>query len=150
MRVVRKPAAQMTFFAERQKKVPPVYEVRTHIALADLLRAAITPGWVWFHVPNGGKREHIVTATGKVVSPSGLVLKRMGARAGVSDFVLIAPPDGCAHTLEIKREGEKLRDEQYEFLSEVKATGARAGWADNYEDAKKLLKRWGALDRLVE
>jgi hypothetical protein len=72
--------------------VPPPIERRTHIALADLLRAACRPGWWWSHVPSG---EHRSERTGGL-------LKRMGLRPGMLDFLLISPA-GEHHWLELKR-----------------------------------------------
>ncbi len=133
-------ARQYSFFAElRPKKPPPPIERRTHIALADLLQRAITPGWIWLHVPNGELRTE----------KTGALLKRMGAKAGVSDFLLIAPPKGWVHCLELKRKGLKPTAEQRAFLVAVEAAGGRAGWADNFDDAVWLLRQWGAVERLA-
>jgi hypothetical protein len=133
-------AVQYSFFAQRKPaRPPPPIERRTHIAVADLLRVAVTPGWLWLHVPNGELRSE----------NTGALLKRMGAKAGVSDFLLIAPPRACVHCLELKRKGLKPTPQQLEFLAQVKAAGGRAGWADSYEDAVRLLRRWGALERLA-
>ena len=103
--------------------------------IADLLRLSLAPGWVWFHPANGEFRDRV----------AGARLKRMGVRPGVSDFILIAPPDGCVHALELKRGGLKPTPEQLEFLHEVKAAGGHANWASSFDGAVQILKAWGAV-----
>ena len=40
------------------------------------------------------------------------MLQRMGVLPGVSDFVLVSPPHGQFHALELKRKGEEPSEEQ--------------------------------------
>ena len=131
---------QLTFLTVPAKKLPPPIERRVHIAIANLLRAAITPGWVWFHVPNGELRS----------KQTGALLQRMGVLPGVSDFILVSPPNGLFHALELKRKGEEPSDEQYQFLWDIDVCGGVWGWADSYDSAKQLLHFWGAIKRIRE
>jgi hypothetical protein len=120
---------------QRGTKAPPALERATHIALADAIRISISPGWLWFHVPNGELRE---TQTANL-------LKRMGVSPGVSDFIFIAPALGRVHALELKRRGRTPTETQRAFLSGVRAAGGIADWCDNFEDAIRILKGWGAV-----
>jgi hypothetical protein len=108
--------------------------------VADTLRLNLKPGWIWFHPPNGGFRT--TAEAGK--------FKRMGVREGVSDFILIAPPGGRVHALELKKAGEKPSEAQVAFLEAVRAAGGQAAWVGGYVDAVRVLGEWGALRRRVE
>jgi hypothetical protein len=140
------------FKSKRQRgvKPPPAPEFAVHCMIADTLRRWAAPGWVWFHVPNGGERPAFVNKHGKRISVEGGRLQRMGARRGVSDFVLVAPAQGRLHALELKRRGEEPDDDQVAFLEAVRAAGGIAEWCDSYEAAIGILKRWGALKTRIE
>lgn len=56
-------------------------EERTHKAIAGYLRTALTPPWLFFHVPNGGGRSKAEAG----------VLKAMGVRAGMPDLIVMGP-----------------------------------------------------------
>ena len=120
---------------QRGSKVPPAKEFPVHCMVADLLRLSIAPGWLWFHPANGEFRDR--AAAGR--------LKRMGVKPGVSDFILIAPPMGCVHALELKRYKVKPTPEQLEFLNAVIAAGGRSACVDNFDAAVHTLKAWGAV-----
>ena len=76
----------------RRRRPPPPIERRTHIAVADLLRVAAKPGWIFSHIANGEHRSKQTAA----------LLQRMGVRAGLFDFLLIGP-DGRHYWMELKR-----------------------------------------------
>ena len=116
-------------------QLPPPMEFEVHCQIADLLAVAISPGWSWFHVPNGEKRDKATAAR----------LKRMGVKPGISDFLLIAPEGARLHALELKRQGKKPTDEQYVFMDAVFMAGGQSTWVDNFDDALIELKRWGAI-----
>ena len=128
---------QPDLFTKRVRSPPPALERETQIWLADLLDkyGGLAPGWDWFHIPNGELRSE----------NTGALLKRMGAKAGVSDFVFAAPPRARLHALELKRQGEQPTDEQIAFLEEVRAAGGQAAWVDNYREAIDVLTSWGAV-----
>lgn len=129
---------------QRGTRPPPALEFETHCAIADMLRVSLSPKWTWFHPPNGGERP-ATYRNGKRVSGEGGRLKRMGARAGTSDFILVAPALGRVHALELKRRGETPTDAQAAFLDEIRAAGGLADWCDNFNDAKRILSAWGAI-----
>jgi hypothetical protein len=66
---------------------------------------------VWFHVPNGEKRDR-VTAT---------KLKQMGVRPGVADFIILHKGQSIA--LELKREGGRMSKDQIGFEKVWRANG---------------------------
>ena len=128
--------------------MPPAREVKTHIALADLIRKTIKPKWVWFHPPNGGEREHDIDDEGNRYSKEGGLLKRMGTRPGVSDFIFAAPPAAQMHVLELKRKGYRPTNLQFAFLADVEAAGGRSAWADSFNAAAEILMAWGAIRKI--
>lgn len=120
---------------QRGKRPPPALEFATHCAIADLLRVAIAPGWLWYHPGNGENRDAI----------TGARLQRMGLRPGVSDFIFIAPPSGRTFALELKRRGQKPTEAQARFLAAVRDAGGLAEWVDSFDAAVAVLERWGAV-----
>ena len=124
------------------RKVP--LEIEVHCMIADVLRQGLAPGWLWWHTPNGGERPAFINAKGKRVSIEAARLKRMGAKPGVSDFLLLSPI-GDFHALELKREGETPTDDQTVFLAAVARAGCKSAWVDNFDDAMRILRDWGAL-----
>jgi hypothetical protein len=114
--------------------LPPPEEFSVHIAIADLLRRALRPGWLWWHTPNGEERSK--AAAGR--------LKAMGVMAGVSDFLLIKPEGARLHALELKRHGLRPTVVQMNFLDLVDAAGGRVAWVDSFDAAVTVLERWGA------
>jgi hypothetical protein len=116
------------------KAAPPAPERRTHIAIADTLRADCRPGWWWSHVPSGELRTE----------NTGALLKRMGLKPGMSDFLFIAP-DGSHAWLELKRADGVLSDSQTDFLGMLRQRGVKCAVARSYADAIEQLKQWGVL-----
>jgi hypothetical protein len=106
-----------------------------HIALADTIRLSLSSGWMWFHYPSGENRDAV----------TGALLKRMGTLAGVSDFLLVAPPHATLHALELKRRGLKPSPAQMSFLTLVRLAGGKSEWCDSYEEAIRILTGWGAV-----
>jgi hypothetical protein len=135
---------------QRGRKAPPPKEFLVHCAIADTLRRWIEPGWIWFHVPGGEERPARIGPDGKRFSPAGERLRRMGLRPGVSDFVLIAPPLGRVHALELKRHGKQPTEAQLAFGGELTAAGGVFAWTDTYAGAITTLQSWGALPATIK
>ena len=131
---MKKPG-QIDLFTKRVRKPPPVPERNLHIAVADCLAHGLAPGWLATHFPAGELRTE----------KTGALLKRMGTQPGWPDFLLVAPPYGRLHGLELKRRGQKLRPEQEDFLNRLQAAGGYAAWVDSFDEALKVLKIWGAI-----
>lgn len=132
-------ARQLDLLTLPRTKRPPASEFATHCAIADTLRRFVAPGWLWFHVPNGELRP----------DGAGARLKRMGTRPGVADLLLVAPPQGRLHALELKQLGKKPTPAQAAFLADLSACGGIAAWVDGYKPAIEQLKAWGALKTTV-
>lgn len=124
---------------QRGTRPPRASEFAVHCAIADTIRINIVRGWIWFHCPNGELRP----------DGAGARLKRMGTRPGVSDFLLVGPPYGRLHALELKRRGERPTNAQHAFLADLTDAGGLSAWVDSYADAIEQLKAWGALRRNV-
>lgn len=122
----------------RAKALPLPLELQSHIGVADALRAACRPLWLWSHFPAG---EHRSVATGHR-------LKRMGLQKGWSDFVLMSP-EAMVHWLEMKRGKAPLTEEQEAFRDACWAIGVPWALARSLDEALHQLVEWGALPRSV-
>lgn len=118
----------------KAKKPPPAKEFAIHCMVADTLRIACSPGWIWWHTPNGELRNR--STAGR--------LKRMGVKPGITDILLLSP-QGQLHALELKAKGDRPSTEQFSFMGVVCLSGGRAQWADSFEAAIRILKDWGAV-----
>jgi len=130
-------ARQLNLFKSRRQKgeQPPLaLELKTHIALADLLRVGLAAGWLCNHFPAGEARAKVTAGR----------LKRMGLRPGWADFIFIGPT-GVHHWLELKRGGANLNPWQMDFHKAMKARGVPCEVARSYEEAVTILRAWGAL-----
>lgn len=125
--------AQPSLFPSR-RRAPPAPERRTHIAIADLLRRAAKPGWIFMHVANGEMRSHA----------TGALLQRMGVMAGAFDFLLIGP-EGTHHWLELKRGRAPLSDPQCQFQAQLQARAVPHAVARSFDEAVAALKGWDVL-----
>ena len=108
-------------------------EQQIHRAVVDHLRKRGTPGVVWFHVPNGGKRRHVEAS----------IMKGLGVRAGVSDLILLR--NGHAYALELKAPDGRPTVAQMEFMSDWIAAGGNGCIADGLDRALKCLEVWGLV-----
>jgi len=116
------------------------YERRICQQIARLLALAGMPGVVWFHVPNGEARNRV----------TGALLKSMGVRAGVADYVIINPHSGLVHFMEVKAGRGRQSPEQVEFMGDVQraaAAGAPVEYAvvKGFDGALEYLARIGAV-----
>ncbi len=126
---------QIDLFTRRAaRKPPPAPEFHLQCLIADILRRWIAPGWRFTHIASGEYRSKATAGR----------LKRMGAVPGWPDFIFLSPV-GLAHFLELKRRGRNLSDEQDDFAAYARAHGYAFEWADNFDKALAILKRWGAI-----
>lgn len=115
-------------------------ELTVHMQVAAYLRRAMPqPAFpvIWFHVPNGEKRDK--RTAGK--------LRSMGVLAGVPDFVFIMP-NGQAAFLELKSATGDLSDAQHEFRERARAIGCGYATARTLDEAVATLERWLAAYNL--
>jgi hypothetical protein len=123
--------------SRKLRRRPPPLERRTHIAVADVLRAFGDAGWWWSCIPSG---EHRSVETGAL-------LKRMGLQAGMFDFLLISPV-GEHHWLELKRDrSAALSDEQRAFRRALEQRSVPHHVAHGFDDAIACLQAWGAVGK---
>jgi hypothetical protein len=101
------------------------------MSVAAYLRRACPETVLFFHVPNGEKRD--ARTAGK--------LKGMGVLAGVPDFVFIMP-NGQAAFLELKVGTNGLSEPQIEFLNRVLACRCGYAVARSLEEVEQILSRW--------
>jgi len=90
-------------------------------AFASMLSLMAGPDVIWFHVPNG-ERRNIQTA---------VRLKRMGVKPGVSDYIIFVPSEGRldVHFVELKTGAGRLSDNQRLFKRAVDNAGSISGMA---------------------
>jgi hypothetical protein len=136
-RIAWTPAQLALFDADqkrRRKRNVPAPERSTHIAVADMLWKLARPGWYWTHIPSGELRTE---ATGRL-------LKRMGLKPGIPDFLFIAP-NGTHHWLELKRGYAKLTEPQSDFRDMCIAQRIPHAVARSFAEAEAQLRDWGVL-----
>ena len=109
-------------------------EDQIHIALAEHLRLRARPGVLWWHTPNGGKRN-VIEAT---------KLKRMGTLAGVADFLFLYK--GTFFSLEIKTEKGRLSAVQEQWSDDVEMSGGESAWAAGLDNALAIINMWGLFE----
>lgn len=54
-------------------------------------------------------------------------------------------PDGRCFYLEVKKPGQKPRENQLRFLDAMRSTGAIAGWADSVEKAVEVVENGDSI-----
>lgn len=127
---------QPSLFAEsRKRKPPPAIERRTHIAVADLMRRLLRPGWLFLHIPNGEMRTR----------KTGALLKRMGVMPGTLDFLLI-DPKGQHYWLELKRDRlGRPSPAQLAFMQQLEMRHVPYAVTYSFDGAVDQLRAWDAL-----
>lgn len=113
--------------------MPRHLEDEIQIAVVQHLRTRAVPGVVFWHSPNGGKRNIQEAAR----------FKKLGVRSGVSD--IIAYHKGEAFALELKAPKGRPTEEQLEFLSEWRSNGGHGVVAEGLDEALCILETWGLL-----
>jgi hypothetical protein len=129
-----------------KEKPYPGKEENLQTATAQLLRMR-WPQLLAFHVPNGGKRPltpiHLRGGGVKMVPIAGKKMKDAGARAGVSDW-LILQPIGHYHGLaiELKAKGGGLETTQIEFLQACQDNGYAVAVVWNLEAFEQVITNY--------
>ncbi len=109
-----------------------------HKAIADHLRVRAVPELLWWHTPNnifaGGRRNR------KGIAIQASIMKGLGMRTGVADFIMIHGTHALA--LELKPEWRGRPGEaQLQFL----CAGGFGCVAEGLDRALKVLEAWGLL-----
>jgi len=113
-------------------------EQQIHLAVAQHLRTRGVPGMVWFHPANGGFRTKREAA----------ILKAMGVRAGVSDFIFVH--NNKVFALELKAERGRASEAQMRFLSDIDRAGAYTAMPAGLDAALATLEAWGLIRASVK
>src|SRR5262245_17194103 len=124
---------QKHLFTNRWRKVRTLdpLEVQIQISLIARLKLLVRPDVIYFHIPNGEERDKRVAAK----------LKAMGVLPGVADLLFIWSEQTLrALFLELKRRGNALEENQEQFKLNCEAIGVLYAWADNIDDAVKILQ----------
>lgn len=115
-------------------KLPAPKEHVLHFSVRKLLDDFLRPDWIYTHPPMGELRDPITAAK----------VKRMGAKPGWADFILVAP-GGRMHALELKRAGGRLSEHQQQFRDDCMRLGVPHAVVFDTQAALETLSAWGAL-----
>jgi len=100
--------------------------------IVAVLREYARPDVLWWHTPNGEKRDKSIAAK----------LWRMGVRPGVADFAFVI--DGKTHFLEIKEGKGRMSDAQAVFMQDAERAGATYRCASGLAEAIAAINEIGA------
>ena len=108
-------------------------ESKLHVLVADVLRKHCLPDWRWTFLNRKAKDPR-----------EGAIFKTMGLQRAWPDFQLLSPR--CMfHGLEIKREGEDLREDQEEFRAWVLSHGGEYEVASTIDRVLDIFRYWKCL-----
>src|SRR5262249_10987129 len=97
------------------------------------LRERGAPGVFAFHPANGGYRKPVEAS----------IMKGLGVVAGVPD--VFAVHNGRCFALELKAEGGRVTDKQFETMDALREAGAFTCIAEGLDRALAVLESWGLL-----
>ncbi len=109
-------------------------ETRLQVIVVQHLALRGVKDLMFFHIKNSGKES----------PATGLLLKRMGVRAGVSDLFIGVPGQPPAF-LELKSHGKKPTESQVAFGEHCLRLGYDHAYADGIDSALAVLREWGAI-----
>lgn len=118
----------------KPRAIQPLSESALQIAVVEHLRLTGVPGLLFFSIPNEGKRS----------AANGARLKAMGMLPGVADL-FVKRPDRYPLFIELKAKGKEPRPEQWAFHKAAYQADCGWAWADNIDDALKILREYGAI-----
>lgn len=118
----------------RRPAKPKTKEISLHMQVAGFLRYAWPGDCVFFHVPNGEKRDPRTAAK----------IKAMGGLAGVPDFVFLLP-NGQAGFIELKVSDGALSPSQIEFRQKAMALNCGFAVCRSLDEVEATLTRWLAM-----
>lgn len=113
-------------------------EAALHRAVVQHLERRAKPGVLWFHVPNGGKRD----------ARAGAMMKRLGLRPGVADILLFrAGQNGFvdAFALELKAARGRPTETQLQFGHDWEAVNGFYCLAYGLNEALAALEAWEVI-----
>lgn len=105
-----------------------------HAGIIDLLKLAVAPGVLFYHIGNERKCS----------AREGARLKRLGVVAGMPDIALVLA-NGHAAYIEIKTAKGTLSPEQKAFRSFCENYSIPYAIARSISEAQEILEAWGAI-----
>lgn len=115
-------------------KIP---ENTIHKQIAKLLAAAAPRRIMWWHTPNGEKRDRLTAS----------ILKGMGVKPGVPDFMLYDRQTGYLHCIEVKSRDGHLTDEQRGWMTLfLESPTGRYAVVRSLDEAMQVLLEWWPQD----
>lgn len=90
------------------------------------------------HVPNGS----VLAGDAKARAMQVNALKKNGMRVGFPDLICLAS-GGRTGFMEVKREGEKLSENQIHWAGALEHLGHNFAVVRSVEDARETLEQWG-------
>lgn len=127
----------------KDMKLPKPNEFHIHIQCAEWLRRQFNDKIPWWHTPNGEMRERKFNKSGGSYSPTGLKLKRMGAKPGVPDFTIMVPRGTSSGLfIEIKAEKGYLSDHQKQMIKSLEAHGYTVKIARSLEEFMGIVNHY--------
>lgn len=117
----------------KKAKTQRVPESALHKGIARLLDVAAPKTVLWWHTPNGEKREQVTAA----------ILKGMGVKPGVPDLLLYDTLTGYLHAIEVKAADGHLSDAQKGWMDKFTSSPTgRYAVARSVDDAIQILDDW--------
>ena len=124
----------------KKTAAPRIPENVLQKAIAKLLEVAAPRKVMWFHVPNGEKREAVTAA----------LLKGMGVKPGVPDLLLYDTSTGHLYAIEVKAKDGYLSESQKAWMEHFTSSPtARYAVARSVEDAVQILQDWWPSDHRI-
>lgn len=111
-------------------------EYDLHIAVVNYLEVMALPEIIWYHPPNGERRDVKI----------GAKLKRMGAKAGVPDLKFTLH-DGRDAYIELKSLSGRLNDSQKRFKAKCLSYDPPVPYVEcrTLDETIKALEAWGIV-----
>lgn len=117
----------------KKAATPRVPESWLHKSISKLLEAAAPRRVMWWHTPNGEKRDAVTAA----------MLKAMGVKPGVPDFLLYDTLTGYLHCIEVKAKDGYLSDAQKGWMDRFTSSPTgRYAVARSVDEAVQILLDW--------
>lgn len=117
----------------KKAKTQRVPESALHKDIARLLEVSAPKKVLWWHTPNGEKRDKVTAA----------ILRGMGVKAGVPDLLLYDTLTGYLHAIEVKAADGYLSDAQKSWMERFTSSPTgRYAVARSVDDVIQILEDW--------
>jgi len=117
----------------KKTATPRMPESAIHEGIAKLLEVAAPRRVLWWHTPNGEKRDKVTAA----------ILKRMGTKPGIPDFLLYDTSTGYLYAMEVKAKDGHLSESQSAWMEHfTNSPTGRYAVARSVDDAIQIMQEW--------